>query len=311
MTRTITLALAALALTACSTTDGAERAADAPAGDVHTFTSGADGFDTHAYFYDSGEEVVVFDAQFTPALAEQMLADIRATTDSPIRYVVVTHANPDKFNGASVFQAAGAQIVASRQTADAMPAVHDYKSAYFIGAGMFTAQTYPALPSPDVVFDGAHTLELAGGARVELTVLTHAGVTSSQTVAFVPEARALFVGDLVHHGAHAWLEGAVDSGAPRPDLAAWRDALSELLAFDGATVYAGRGDAAPVADAVASQRDYLAEVARLRGAYLADHAGPYTADDHAALAAAIKAAFPERGLGYLVDYSVYGLFAGE
>ncbi len=201
--------------------------------------------------------------------------------------------------------------VASQQTADAMPAVHDYKKGYFVGAGMFTEQTYPALPSPDVVFTGEHTLELAGGARVELSVLDHAGVTSSQTVAFVPEARALFVGDLVHHGAHAWLEGAVDSGAPRPDLTAWQDALSELLTFEGATVYAGRGASAPVAEAVASQRDYLAEVARLRDAYLADHPAPHTADDHAALATTIKEAFPDRGLGYLVDYSVYGLFAGE
>ncbi len=42
-----------------------------------------------------------------------------------------------------------------------------------------------------------------------------------------------------------------------------------------------------------------------------EHQAPFNEEDHTALAAEIKAAFPDRGLGYLVDYSVYGLFIGQ
>ena len=34
--------------------------------------------------------------------------------------------------------------------------------------------------------------------------------------------RALVVGDLIHHGVHAWLEGGIVDGRPRPDLEAWK-----------------------------------------------------------------------------------------
>ena len=72
---------------------------------LFTFTSDAAGFDTHSFWLDTGREVVVFDAQFTAARAEKLIAEIRSKTSHPIRFVVVTHPNPDKFNGAAAFQA--------------------------------------------------------------------------------------------------------------------------------------------------------------------------------------------------------------
>ena len=98
-------------------------------------------------------------------------------------------------------------------TAAAIPGVHAYKSYYFTQiAKTFTAETYPKAPTIDETFKGAHTLELRGGLVVQLKTLQHAGVASTQTVAYVPAARALFVGDLVHHKAHAWLEGGIVEG---------------------------------------------------------------------------------------------------
>ena len=73
------------------------------------FTSDAAGFDTHSFWLDTGREVVVFDAQFTEELAGKLIAEIRSKTPHPIRFVVVTHPNPDKFNGAAAFQAIGAR----------------------------------------------------------------------------------------------------------------------------------------------------------------------------------------------------------
>ncbi|MFY0536083.1 MBL fold metallo-hydrolase [Nannocystis pusilla] len=198
---------------------------------LHTFTSDAAGFDTHSFYYDTGREVVVFDAQFTEPLAQALVEDIRTHTDSPIRYVVITHPNPDKFNGVGPLRAAGATVVASEATAAAIPGVHAYKRAAFIGNGTFTEDSYPPEATVDLTFRDSLRLELLGDATVELQVLENAGVSSTQTVAHIPAAEALIVGDLVHHGAHAWLEGGIVDGAPRPDLSAWAAALDELRAW--------------------------------------------------------------------------------
>src|SRR5688572_4643558 len=101
--------LATLALAAACTTTGASPVA-APA--IHVFESDANGFNTKTVFIDNGEEVVAIDAQFTPELARKSLEFLRTKTSSPVTHLVITHPNPDKFNGASVFKDEGAEIIA-------------------------------------------------------------------------------------------------------------------------------------------------------------------------------------------------------
>ncbi len=308
-------ALAALAGCGASTPDARQDSELA----VHTFTSDPAGFDTHSFWIDTGKEVVVFDGQFTPAYADQLIAEIRAQTTSPIRWLVVTHPNPDKFNGAPRFQAAGAQVVASKATADALAGVHAYKRYYFIEiAKQFTEATYPAQATIDVTFDDAYELPLQG-AELTLRRLERAGISSTQTVAYAPSAGAsgaLFVGDLVHHGAHAWLEGGIVEGAPRPDLASWRAALEELRSFPAATVvYGGRGEAAAVSAAVPAQQEYLSAAELTVDRYLAglgarrsELADPAAAQAHyVAIEEELARQMPQRKLAYLVRYGVYGL----
>lgn len=291
--------------------------------EVHRFLSGSDGFDTATYWVDTGEEVVVFDAQFTLELAQQMLDEINAATDSPVKYVVVTHPNPDKFNGATVFQAAGAKLVASSATAAAMPDVQAYKEAYFVGAGVFEAGEYPPLPTVDITFDTTLDLDLAGEGSVHLRVLENPGVTLTQTIAVV--GSSVIVGDLAATGVHAWLEGAIVDGAPVPDIDGWIDALDELEATVGAelTLYPGRGEPAPVGEQVAAQKVYLADMHALVRAYVgtltdpvAELSGENAGTHYANITAQAEAAYPGYGLSYLIQYGVYGLafqeaYAGE
>lgn len=297
--------------TAADVTDDSRDAAEL---EVGSWVSDQAGFDTRSHWVDTGREVVVFDAQFTARHAEELVKAIRAETSSPIRFVVVTHPNPDKFNGASVFRALGAKVVASRATAEAIPGVHAYKRAFFVDvAKMIPADQYPAEPVIDVTFEGELRLPTEAG-EIVLRELEHAGVSSTQTVGWAPAAKALFVGDLVHHEVHAWLEGGIVDGAPRPDLASWGAALDELRAFEGATVHGGRGEAAPVAAAVDAQKQYLVEAERIVRAYVdelgdrrGELGGPKAGEHHAAIMKRFEAAFPGRGLSYLVQYGVYGL----
>lgn len=312
--RALALSLA-LSLTACVKQATPDRPEAAPKGKLHTFTSDASGFDTHSFYYDTGREVVVFDAQFTEPLAQKLIEDIRANTKSPISYVVISHPNPDKFNGVGPFRALGAKVVASEATAAAIPDVHAYKKYFFVTmAKMFTEETYPPQAVVDLTFRGELRLPLQGGAVVELKELKGTGVSTTQTVAYLPEQQALLVGDLVHHRAHAWLEGGIRGGAPQPNLAAWQATLDELLSFPGATVYGGRGEPAPVAQAVEAQKRYLAAMQELVQGYVAglgakksELSGPGAGAHYKQLSAQASAAFPGYALPYMVEYGVYGL----
>src|SRR5215213_2863816 len=287
-------------------------------GALYTYDSGEAGFFTKTYFYDTGTEVVAFDAQFTPQLAEDAIASLREQTANPITSLVITHPNPDKFNGAPVFQEEGAQVIASEATEAAIPGVHDYKKAGFVGMGMFTEETYPPQASVDETFSDTHTIELGDGKTVQLAELSEPGVSSTQTVAFIPELNALIVGDLVHHQLHAWLEGGIVNGQATPTLDGWirdlRELESEFAADPEPTVYGGRGEPAPLSEAVADQITYLEKADQIVTDYVAglgdktsELRGPEAGQHYAAIQAELEQAFPDYAFPDMIGFSVYGL----
>lgn len=85
-------------------------------GKLFVYETDANGFNTKNYFYDSGEEVVVFDTQFTNDFAQKSIEYLRTKTKSPIKYLVITHPNPDKFNAIELFRKEGARVIASKKT---------------------------------------------------------------------------------------------------------------------------------------------------------------------------------------------------
>ncbi len=286
---------------------------------IYTYTSDGNGFDTHNFFYDNGEEVVVFDTQFTPAIAEAAIAYLRTKTQNPITHVVITHPNPDKFNAMSVYQAAGAKVVASKNTVDAMQGVHDYKKYYFVNiAKMFTEETYPPLGKVDTVFEKHHNLKLGNGEDIILTELSNPGVSSTQTVAFIAGSKALMVGDLVHNKAHAWLEGGIVGGKPVFTLAGWITDLEELKTIAGndasINVYGGRGELTTLDAAVSEQIAYLEKADGIVMSYIenlgarkSELTGPEAGTHYAALQTAFEKAFPDYKLPYMIGYSIYGM----
>ncbi len=285
---------------------------------MYVFESDSSGFNTKNFFYDNGEEVVAFDTQFTADIAKKSIDFLRTKTQNPITYVVVTHPNPDKFNGMNVFQSEGAKVVASRTTAESMQGVHDYKKYYFVNiAKMFTEDTYPQLARADILFDRNYEIRLQNGEVIELSELTAPGVSSNQTVAYIASQNALLVGDLVHHKAHAWLEGGIVDGKPTPSLRTWITGLNEIsarFASKNPVVYGGRGEAVRLDAAVPAQISYLKRADSMVNAYVkslggrkielqSDKAGQH----YATLQRKFEEAFPEYTLSYMIQYGVYGL----
>jgi glyoxylase-like metal-dependent hydrolase (beta-lactamase superfamily II) len=62
------------------------------------------GFNGNAAFIETGAGVVVIDALGSPRLGREWVETIRANTDEPIRYLILTHNHPDHSFGAIAFR---------------------------------------------------------------------------------------------------------------------------------------------------------------------------------------------------------------
>ncbi|MFY7786331.1 MAG: hypothetical protein ACOVQA_00540 [Thermoflexibacteraceae bacterium] len=284
-------------------------------GNIYVFESDGNGFNTKTVFYDDGKEVVAFDAQFTEQTAQQAIDFLKTKTKNPIKYLVVLHPNPDKFNGIPAFKKIGAKVIMSNQTASNLAGVHAYKKYYFVNiAKMFTDASYPQLPTADVTFEDSYTIQLSNGGKVNLTELKQRGISNNQTVAEITRAKALVVGDLVHHNAHAWLEGAIVNGAANYNGTSWVNVLTTIqqkYAKD-LIVYGGRGEAAVLSVAIPQQINYLQNADKITREYVNTLAGANLEEkkakvNYADLQKVFEKTFPTYQLGYMVAYGAYGL----
>lgn len=127
---------------------------------------------------------------------------------------------------------------------------------------------------------------------------------------------ALVVGDLVHHKAHAWLEGGIINGTPKPTISGWIDDLSELARQFKQTnpdVFGGRGKIAPLSKVAPEQISYLKKADKLVSTYLttvkdkSELTGNNAQRHYKALQQLFEKAFAAYDLSYMIGYGVYGL----
>lgn len=215
---------------------------------VGTYVSKPWGFSTSSYWIEGPSGLVLIDAQFLPSAATEAVEWAEHATGKKVVLAILTHANPDKFNGTEVLQKRGIRVVTSRQVADLLPKVHALRSSWFAER---YAPDYPTnLPRPEVF--GDHTLPLdVAGLHLTLHVL---GPGCSEAHVVVQWEDHVFPGDLVANNTHAWLE------IGRPDQ--WLLRLFEIRAMAPQFVHPGRGPSAGP-ELLDAQEAYLRQVVAL------------------------------------------------
>jgi hypothetical protein len=127
---------------------------------------------SNASFLVTDEGVLVVDARQHVRDGEDLIARIRKVTDKPIKWLVNTHFHGDHYLGNPAFKAAGATIVAHRDTAMLMQKMHGKEIAR--RGGFFKRRGYDPqdtkLVVPDVTFDSEMTIRL-GGREIRLVYL--------------------------------------------------------------------------------------------------------------------------------------------
>ncbi|SHF16362.1 MBL fold metallo-hydrolase [Streptoalloteichus hindustanus] len=146
-----------------------------------------------------GEDfLVAFEARATPVAARDWLDKLRAHTDKPVRYLVLSHYHAVRTLGASAFDAD--VIITHENTRELIRerGREDWESEYGRMPRLFREpDSIPGLTWPDVTFADRLTIDL-GGERGDL-VLQYCGRghTAGDIVAWLPRQRVLFAGDLV------------------------------------------------------------------------------------------------------------------
>jgi glyoxylase-like metal-dependent hydrolase (beta-lactamase superfamily II) len=235
-----------------STTDLAEKtiAFSEIGTDLYAFT--AEG-DPNSAVIVGQDGCLVFDAQATPAMANKVIERVKAVTDKPIKYVVLSHYHAVRVLGASAYKAEA--VIASEETRRliAERGQQDWESEYGRFPRLFQdAQSIPGLTWPTLTFEGDMSVYL-GGREVRLMQLG-AGHTSGDIVAWVPDAEVMFSGDLIEYHSACYCGDA--------HLREWPATLNEVRGFNPMAIAPGRGGAlrglAAGREAIAMTRDFVA-----------------------------------------------------
>jgi glyoxylase-like metal-dependent hydrolase (beta-lactamase superfamily II) len=198
------------------------------------------------------DSVLVIDAQATPAMAHKVVERIRQVTDKPVKHVVLSHYHAVRVLGASGY---GASEIIASDLCRAMiveRGQEDWDSEFARFPRLFqAAETIPGLTWPTLTFSDSLTLWL-GRRRVDLMWLGR-GHTAGDIVAWVPDARVMYSGDLVEYRSACYCGDA--------HFGDWPDTLDEIAELEPDALMPGRGDAVTgpenVAEAVELTRQFL------------------------------------------------------
>jgi glyoxylase-like metal-dependent hydrolase (beta-lactamase superfamily II) len=215
-------------------------------------------FISNAGFVVTDGGVVVVDALGSPALAREMLAEIRRVTDQRVCCVIVTHYHADHIYGLQVFKEAGATLIAhgaAREYLNSDTAAQRLVASRVELAPWVDART--ELVAADRWLDADETRLQVGSTEV---VVRRAGPahTPEDVVVFFPRLGVLFSGDLFFRGRIPFV-GQADSRL-------WISSLERIIDFRPRLVVPGHGPVStdPLADLTLT-RDYLQHLRRTMG----------------------------------------------
>jgi glyoxylase-like metal-dependent hydrolase (beta-lactamase superfamily II) len=196
---------------------------------------------SNASFLVTEEGVLVVDTRQHVRDGEDLLARIRKVTDKPIKWVVNSHFHADHYLGNPAFKAAGATIVAHRDTAMLMQKLHGKEIAR--RGGFFKRRGFDpkdvALVMPDVTFDHEMTIRL--GSRDIRLLYLGPGQQIGDTFVLFPHRRAV-------HTPGAFAQKSWANTVFTPSVEGWIGVLRKLAAMDIETVLPAHGDVAKRAD---------------------------------------------------------------
>ena len=151
------------------------------------------------------------------AQVAQMLADLKAITAKPVRWIVSTDYQQARSGGVDSFVRQGSDIIASNEL--------DRLAAHAFGAPLDSVffQASPR-PSPRFLFERQLNL-FPDGLEIRILAVRHKARTAGDVVVFLPAEKVLEVGDLFT----PWSLPVIDSGPGEGSALGWIDGLRQVI----------------------------------------------------------------------------------
>ncbi|MEM7373666.1 MAG: MBL fold metallo-hydrolase [Bacteroidota bacterium] len=182
-----------------------------------------------------GEEaIMIIEAQATPQMAQDVIEKVRSVSNIPIKYLVLTHYHAVRVLGASAYGAD--EIITSHKSWEMIMerGKQDWDSEFQRFPRLFRGhESIPGLTYPTMTFTDQMTIDL-GNKKVELKHIGE-GHTRGDIIAWLPEERVCFAGDLVEYGATPYCGDA--------QLKNWSGTLQNLADLKPKALVPGRGEA--------------------------------------------------------------------
>ena len=228
---------------------------------------------------------LVVDTGLGPRNGEAIVREMKKLSSNNEVYVVTTHYHPEHSLGAAAFT--GGRLVMTRIQQQDMTELGKQIQDTFAKRSALTAELLNgvAYPTPDLLFDREHRLDL-GGVHARLMWRGPATMhTRGDTTIFIEEDRVLFTGDVV-------MSQRFLAAQPTSSIKTWLTTLDELVALKPARVVPSHGS---IGDAALITRDraFLQAVQTRVGEL---KRGGKTVDEAvAAVVAEIAPSYPEWG----------------
>ena len=193
--------------------------------------------------------VAVLESGYYPAMAEEILAHIRTITPLPIKYVINSNSQPDRFLGNDVFHKLGAEVITSQKEAERMQRNGNNYALMMENMMKFKGRDI-RLPQPPTRLINARTqLDLGGGVKLDLH-LYKAAHTPQPLIVHIDKDNIVYAGDILYSGRML----AVREGG---NIDQWMQTYDYLKRFGAATFVPGHGKPAPLSAFKQPTYDYL------------------------------------------------------
>ncbi|MBC6462017.1 MBL fold metallo-hydrolase [Actinomadura sp. HBU206391] len=192
-----------------------------------------------------GEDFLVcFEALATPVAAGEWLTRLRQHTGKPVRYLVLSHYHAVRVLGASAFDA---EVIVAHDNTRRLVAERgkqDWESELGRMPRLFKEpESIPGLTWPTATFSDRFTIDLGGGRGEVVLRYCGRGHTEGDIIAWLPQQKILYGGDLVEAQAALYTGDAFHRE--------WASGTLDAVAALGAeTLVGGRGAVAYGRDAV-------------------------------------------------------------
>ena len=183
---------------------------------------------SNSCFVNMGNSYLVIDSGPTYSYALQAYEKMKKIKNLPISYVINTHVHDDHWLGNSYYESIGIKIIGSSQfSKEAKVKETRMQKRISPKAYLKTTQTYPSL-----FVDGEKILDY-NCTKVYIKSVNQKAHTDSDLYVYIPEEKAIFVGDLVFNDR---LPSIRDG-----NLKGWLNALDMIREMDVTLVVGGHG----------------------------------------------------------------------